>query len=777
MFTSTINIPLNTPWETKLFELGGGGGEKMVPKEPPDKECDYIDPCELTCTATQSSFQSDNTLQTDLIGLCSQMQMQNAQQLRPGVTVQKNDYTKKYISELEERSRSVNENESGYESESVSESESNVSNLDRNTERSDLRISEIEKALHIVKESNFRKIEGQKVLIERQERADLHISEIEKGLHIANESIINLREELRISKLQSDDSKYTNVSKTFCKTEKESEHEYESESDDSEYTKVSKTFCKTEKESEVAKMDDSEYTNVSNTLCKTEKESELAKMDNSEYTKLSNTFCKTETESELAKMDNSEYTKNSKTFCKTEKESEYEYEAESEYESESELESESNLINKGRVDNEKLIMKNKVLEQKNQALEQELANKITECENTNSMLREYIETQNRKDCGISGDNAGGKDVGIQVCTLGIPEMSINTQDTVLRDKKGACPLAVPKSVDSTVRQINDIELKTALSILGPKFEYEPERPCTTKFLNFLHTLNDKIATVPMSGPTYNILVHSMLGAKASSRLGRLNLSTMPCKQFLDVCYTLLGQVQTQDRKRQDSLIPQGPDVLLWWMTVSNLGIDAGFGTQIIWDRFLEYVPKVDARFLLRELDNYRKETGSFPIDGKVFIIESLNDLLGKCRIMCEPKKAAAPKVHTVREGTVQQKKRENRSPQNRTQAQCTVGYAGPHQGSVQRDDRHPGPVCNSGQRGRSDSKGFKNRSTEKKSCRLCGNNSHWWKNCFIHPGQIPVFPPCSVCKNMYGRTLYHKKETCKDRQMMVETERHNQNHK
>jgi hypothetical protein len=30
---------------------------------------------------------------------------------------------------------------------------------------------------------------------------------------------------------------------------------------------------------------------------------------------------------------------------------------------------------------------------------------------------------------------------------------------------------------------------------------------------------------------------------------------------------------------------------------------------------------------------------------------------------------------------------------------------------------------------------------------------------------------------MYGRTLYHKKETCKDRPMMVETERHNQNHK
>ena len=212
-------------------------------------------------------------------------------------------------------------------------------------------------------------------------------------------------------------------------------------------------------------------------------------------------------------------------------------------------------------------MKNQDLEQKNQALEQELANTkkqfpsginavITECENTNSMLRKYIESQNSKDCGNSGNNAESKVVGTEVCTLGIPDAidcnisneqkaskgcrqceriwnhpnhlisheeillnpclkshpcfkslreilrelyTLNTQDTVLRDiKKGACPLDVLKSVDSTVRQINDIiKLKTALPTLGPKFDYEPERPCTTKFLNFLHTLNDKMATVSM----------------------------------------------------------------------------------------------------------------------------------------------------------------------------------------------------------------------------------------------------------------------------------------
>ena len=119
----------------------------------------------------------------------------------------------------------------------------------------------------------------------------------------------------------------------------------------------------------------------------------------------------------------------------------------------------------------------------------------------------------------------------------------NSRDTVLRDiKKGACPLEVPKSVDSSVQQINDIiKLKTALPALGSKFDYDPKKPCTTKFLNFLHTLNDKMSTVPMSGPTYNILVHSMLGSKASAKLGRLNLSTMPCKKFLDVCCGSLGE--------------------------------------------------------------------------------------------------------------------------------------------------------------------------------------------------------------------------------------------
>ena len=144
-----------------------------------------------------------------------------------------------------------------------------------------------------------------------------------------------------------------------------------------------------------------------------------------------------------------------------------------------------------------------------------------------------------------------------------------------------------------------------------------------------------MSTVPMSGPTYNILVHSMLGSKASAKLGKLSLSTMPCKQFLDVCCGLLGQVKTQDRKRQDfiSLTPQGPDVLSWWTTISNEGADAGCGIQAIWERFLEYVPNADARFLRWELDTYSKETGNFPIDGQAFIIESLNESLGKCRVI------------------------------------------------------------------------------------------------------------------------------------------------
>jgi len=60
-------------------------------------------------------------------------------------------------------------------------------------------------------------------------------------------------------------------------------------------------------------------------------------------------------------------------------------------------------------------------------------------------------------------------------------------DTILKDVKGGhCPLAVPASVDVNVRQINDIiKLKTALPALGPKFDFDPKRPCTTKFLNFL----------------------------------------------------------------------------------------------------------------------------------------------------------------------------------------------------------------------------------------------------------------------------------------------------
>ena len=121
----------------------------------------------------------------------------------------------------------------------------------------------------------------------------------------------------------------------------------------------------------------------------------------------------------------------------------------------------------------------------------------------------------------------------------------SVHDTVLKNvKEGACPFNELESVDCSVRQINDIvKLKTALPALGPKFDYDPKNPSSTKFLNFLHTLNDKMSTVPMSEPTYNILVHSMLGTRASAKLGRLSLSTMPAKEFLDVCCGSLGIVK------------------------------------------------------------------------------------------------------------------------------------------------------------------------------------------------------------------------------------------
>ena len=378
----------------------------------------------------------------------------------------------------------------------------------------------------------------------------------------------------------------------------------------------------------------------------------------------------------------------------------------------------------------------------------------------------------------------------------------NSGDTILRDiKKGHCPLPVPDSVDINVRQINDIiKLKTALPALGAKFDFDPKKPDTTKFLNFLHTLNDKMSTVPMSGPTYNILVHSMLGTKANAKLGRLSLSTMPCKKFLDVCCGSLGTIKTQDKKRQDffSLTPQGPDPLTWWTTISNEGTDSGCGIQAIWERFLEYVPNADARFLRWELNNHFKETGHFPTDGQAFILETLNDSLGKCKIIFDQKKATTPKIYNVREDKIQEGTM-GKVFHPKTQAQCTVGYAGQPQNQFQKNGTQ-GPLCRSCNRGRDDAKGCianfhrpqlcyicnqkrdaptpgcrsnfhltRPKQQEKQFCRLCGNNSHWSVDCFIYAGELTFSAPCSVCKNMYGRTLFHKEEVCKERKGMVES--------
>ena len=244
-----------------------------------------------------------------------------------------------------------------------------------------------------------------------------------------------------------------------------------------------------------------------------------------------------------------------------------------------------------------------------------------------------------------------------------------------------------------------------------------------------------------------------------------------------------GYSKTQDKKRQEffSLVPKGPDVLSWWSSINNEGTDAGCSPAVIWERFLEYIPNADARYLRWDLDRYVEEHGKFPVNGQAFIIQKLNDSLGKCKVIFEPsKKTAVPKVYALQEGGVQkgdkpyvqQGKGTNKSPLTWTQAQCTVGYAGQNQAPVQKDNRYPSPVCNTCHRNRSDAKDClsnfhtnlcyvcdqrrespregcrsnfhltrpQNKSTEKQFCRLCGNNSHWLTTCFIYQGQIPVPP-------------------------------------
>ena len=135
----------------------------------------------------------------------------------------------------------------------------------------------------------------------------------------------------------------------------------------------------------------------------------------------------------------------------------------------------------------------------------------------------------------------------------------------------------------------------------------------------------------------------------------------------------------------------------------------------------------------------------------------------------------------------------------KTKAQCTVGYAGQAQNQFQKNGIQ-GPLCRSCNRGRDNAKGCISnfhraqlcficdqkrdspktgcrsnfhlthpKQQERQFCRLCGNNSHWSVDCFIYVGELTVSAPCTVCKNMYGRTLFHKEEVCKERKGMVES--------
>ena len=143
----------------------------------------------------------------------------------------------------------------------------------------------------------------------------------------------------------------------------------------------------------------------------------------------------------------------------------------------------------------------KTIKQLKDALEVETQSNLRKLERE-VILKQKTADLEKKLLTIQEENEEGKKRYEEQISEARNKNIFNSRDTVLRDiKKGACPLEVPKSVDISVRQINDIiKLKTALPALGSKFDYDPKKPDTTKFLNFLHTLNDKMSTVPMSGP-------------------------------------------------------------------------------------------------------------------------------------------------------------------------------------------------------------------------------------------------------------------------------------
>ena len=171
-----------------------------------------------------------------------------------------------------------------------------------------------------------------------------------------------------------------------------------------------------------------------------------------------------------------------------------------------------------------------------------------------------------------------------------------------------------------------------------------------------------MSTVPMSGTTYNILLHSMLNSKACQKLGRVYLSRMPPEEFIDVCIQSLGVPRSQDKKRQDffELLLQSEDVLSWWSATNDTGSDCGVSIAVRWERFLAFIPNDEARYLKWDLERHLADTGSYPINRQSFIIKKLNDSLGKCKVLCDTskvsKKAVVPKVNSVKEPKVQKAK-------------------------------------------------------------------------------------------------------------------------
>ena len=125
----------------------------------------------------------------------------------------------------------------------------------------------------------------------------------------------------------------------------------------------------------------------------------------------------------------------------------------------------------------KRVSDRKTIKELREALEVETQSNLRKLEREN-LLKKKAEDLENKLASIKEENERERGDYEEQLQDGRNKNILNSRDTVLRDiKKGACPLEVPKSLDGSVRQINDIiKLKTALPALGSKFDYDPKKP-------------------------------------------------------------------------------------------------------------------------------------------------------------------------------------------------------------------------------------------------------------------------------------------------------------